>query len=202
MSFLGIAAAAVLSLRSLFAVVMMSSIYSLLAAGLFVLMDAVDVAFTEAAVGAGVATVLLLTTLALTGTEERRRRGVPLVPLLVVVATGALLFYATLDMPSYGDPGTPVQTHLTPQFLERSIPDTTVPNVVTTILASYRGFDTLGEVVVIFTAGIGVIILLGGRFRREEEPEPDGGRQPDGADAATFDGEPAEPAPRGKDAGP
>jgi len=31
---------------------------------------------------------------------------------------------------------------------------------VTNILASYRGFDTLGETIVIFTAGLGVIVLL------------------------------------------
>ena len=64
-------ALAILRLRNLLAVVMLSGIYSLLAAGLFVTMDAVDVAFTEAAVGGGIATVLLLATLALTSDEEK-----------------------------------------------------------------------------------------------------------------------------------
>ena len=45
-------------LRNLFAVVMLSGMFSLTAAVLYVVMDAVDVAFTEAAVGAGIATVL------------------------------------------------------------------------------------------------------------------------------------------------
>ena len=41
-----------------------------------------------------------------------------------------------------------------------------VPNVVTSVLADYRGYDTLGETTVIFTAGIGVLLLLKGRRRR------------------------------------
>ncbi|MBT3768063.1 MAG: DUF4040 domain-containing protein, partial [Rhodospirillales bacterium] len=54
---MAVAAIALVRLRNLFAVVMFSGIYSLLAAVLYVVMDAVDVAFTEAAVGAGIATV-------------------------------------------------------------------------------------------------------------------------------------------------
>ena len=38
-----------------------------------------------------------------------------------------------------------------------------MPNLVTAVLASYRGFDTLGEVTVVLTAGIGVLLLLGRR---------------------------------------
>jgi multicomponent Na+:H+ antiporter subunit B len=43
--------------------------------------------------------------------------------------------------------------------------------VVTAVLASYRGFDTLGETVVIFTAGVGVIALLRRRRARDDEEE-------------------------------
>ena len=49
-------------------------------------------------------------------------------------------------------------------ILENTLNDTGVINTVTAILASYRGFDTMGEVVVIFTAGVGVLCLL----KREE----------------------------------
>ncbi len=52
--FLAVTAIAVVRLRSLFAVVMLFGIYSLLSASIFVVLDAVDVAFTEAAVGAGI----------------------------------------------------------------------------------------------------------------------------------------------------
>ena len=53
-----ITALAVVRTRSLFAVVTLSGVFSLLSALLFVTLDAVDVAFTEAAVGAGISTVL------------------------------------------------------------------------------------------------------------------------------------------------
>jgi hypothetical protein len=44
--------------------------------------------------------------------------------------------------------------------LEASGEEIGVENVVTSVLASYRGFDTLGETTVVFTAAIGVMILL------------------------------------------
>ncbi len=152
-------------MRSLFAAVMLTGIYSLLTASLFVLMDAVDVAFTEAAVGAGVTTVLMLGTLALVRVmpEQAEPRHGRLLPLAVVCLTGAALIYATVDMPLYGDPQAPAQQHVAPRYLEQSAEEVGLPNVVTSVLASYRGYDTLGEVAVIFTAGIGVMLLLGGR---------------------------------------
>ncbi len=166
-------------LRSLFAVVMLSGLYSLLSASVFVVLDAVDVAFTEAAVGAGITTVLMLGTLALTDREEKTPAHTAALPLIVVLATGAALVYGTLDMPRWGDPRAPSQTHVAPESLAYSVRQTgedaateiEVPNVVTAVLASYRGYDTLGEVTVIFTAGIGVLLLLGlarpgGRRRR------------------------------------
>ena len=157
-------ALALIRLRNLFAVVMLSGIYSLVSAGLFVVMDAVDVALTEAAVGAGVATVFMLSTLALTtGQEKMPPTHTPLLPLLVVLITGAVLIYGTSDMPLYGDPANPAHQHVAPRYIEDSPQEVGVPNMVTAVLASYRGFDTLGEVVVVFTAAIGVLILIGGR---------------------------------------
>ena len=155
-------------LEDLFAAAMLFSIFSLLSAGLFTLMDAVDVAFTEAAVGAGISTVLILGTLALTSEREYQSRFKPL-PLVVVFITGAALIYGTGDMPAYGDPEAPIHQHLAPDFIEGTKKDVGMPNIVTAVLASYRGFDTYGEVMVIFTAGIGVILLLGGRRRSEGE---------------------------------
>lgn len=158
----------VVRLRSLFAVVMLSGIYSLLAATMFVVLDAVDVAFTEAAVGAGISTVLMLGALALVKTEEKTDARRTILPLLVSLVAGAALIYGTLDMPHYGDPNAPIQTHVAPTYLRESIPQTTVPNVVTSVLASYRGYDTLGETTVILTAGVGVMLLLGARRRRRK----------------------------------
>ncbi|MGE0118632.1 MAG: DUF4040 domain-containing protein [Dongiaceae bacterium] len=164
--FLAATAVAIVLLRNLFAVVMLSGIYSLLSAGLFVVLDAVDVAFTEAAVGAGISTVLMLGTLFLTSRQEKPPLRPAVLPLAIVLATGAVLVYGTFDMPHFGDPSAPVHGHVVPRYLEESAAEVGLPNVVTSVLASYRGYDTLGEVTVIFTAGVGVLLLLAGSHRR------------------------------------
>jgi multicomponent Na+:H+ antiporter subunit B len=163
---------AIVRMRSLLAVAMLTSIYSLLSASLFVVLDAVDVALTEAAIGAGISTILMLATIALTSDEEKAPRHTPLLPLIVVVVTGAALIYGTLDMPHYGDPAAPVHHHVAPAYLHDTPGEIGVPNVVTSVLASYRGYDTLGEVTVIFTAGAGVLALLGYRTRRRNSQGP------------------------------
>ena len=95
-TFLAVIAIAVIRLRDLFAAVMLMGIFSLLSASLFTVMDAVDVAFTEAAVGAGISTVLMLATLSLTTSKESTlyQRPQPMA-LIAVVLTGAALVYAT-----------------------------------------------------------------------------------------------------------
>jgi multicomponent Na+:H+ antiporter subunit B len=154
-------------IRDLFAVIMLFGIYSLVSAGFFLDLDAPDVALTEAAIGAGVAPLLMLATLALTREETIRQPSAKksmhtaLLPVLVVTMTGAALIYATFDMPYFGDPAGPAHNHVAPRYLQASGQEIGIPNVVTSVLASYRGFDTLGEVFVIFTAEIGVLSLLG-----------------------------------------
>ncbi|MBF0621014.1 MAG: DUF4040 domain-containing protein [Magnetococcales bacterium] len=158
--------------RSLFAVVMLSGIYSLLSATLFIALDAVDVAFTEAAVGAGISTVLMLGTLALTTRDEEEtppKGGI--LPLLVVMVTGSALLYATIDMPNFGDPMAPIHHFMAPHYVEHSGVETGIPNIVTSVLASYRGYDTMGETTVILTATIGILAILGrGRKRPKKLP--------------------------------
>ncbi len=166
--FLAAVTLGIISTRNLFAVVVLGSAYSFLMATLLIAMDAVDVGMTEAAVGAGVSTVLLLSALHLTKTEEGPARHSNLLPLVLSLIVGAALVYGTWGLPGYGQGNTPVHNHVGPDYLQRSIPETTVPNVVTSVLASYRGYDTLGEVTVIFTAGIGVLMLLRGRRRRDD----------------------------------
>jgi len=170
-----VVAVAVARLRNLFGVVMLTGIFSLMGAAAYVVLDAVDVAFTEAAVGAGIATVLMLGTLALTTSEEKVTAGVrPLWAMALVSITGAVLIYGTLDMPPYGDPTAPIHNHVAPRYLERSGAEVGPPNVVTSILTSYRGYDTLGEVFVIFTAAIGVLAIVGRPGRRRRKSADDG----------------------------
>tara|TARA_Y100000815_G_scaffold93950_1_gene83014 strand:+ start:203 stop:763 length:561 start_codon:yes stop_codon:yes gene_type:complete len=161
-----ITAIAAIRLHDLFAVTIMFGIYSLLAAAVFVVLDAVDVAFTEAAVGVGISTILMLATIGLVGRQEKPPSHRPLLPLVVVIVTGAALVYGTFDMPPFAAPDAPVQQHVAPRYLEQSPHEIGIPNVVTAVLASYRGYDTLGELTVIFTAGVGVLVLLGFRRRR------------------------------------
>ena len=168
-----ITALAVVRTKSLFAVVTLSGVFSLLSALLFITLDAVDVAFTEAAVGAGISTVLMLGTLALTCRSERSAKKSPVVPLVIIVLTGGVMVYGTLEMPNFGSPKAPAQIHVGPEYFERIPKEIDVPNAVTAILASYRGYDTLGEAVVVFTAGIGVVMLMSGLGRRREDEEVD-----------------------------
>ncbi len=152
--------------RNLFAVIVIFGIYSFLMATVLVALDAVDVAMTEAAVGAGVSTVLMLGALHLCKSEEARPTHRPWLPLAVAVTTGGLLIYGTMGLPDFADPQAPIHQHVVPRYLQNEID---IPNVVTAVLASFRGFDTLGEVTVVFTAGAGIIALL--RRRKKVRPE-------------------------------
>lgn len=78
----------------------------------------------------------------------------------IVAFTGALLIYSTLDMPDWGDPHSPASIHVSPRYIEKTLEETATPNMVTSVLADYRGYDTLGETTVIFTAAICCILLL------------------------------------------
>ncbi len=155
--------------RDLFAVVVLMGIYSFLMATVLVALDAVDVAMTEASVGAGISTVLLLGALHLCKSEEMKPVRKPWLPLAVSATTAGMLVFGTLDLPAFSDPAAPIHTHVVPRYLQDAMRETGVPNVVTAVLASYRGYDTLGETTVVFTAGVGVIALL--RRRRNTQQE-------------------------------
>jgi multicomponent Na+:H+ antiporter subunit B len=165
---MGVTVVAMALQRNLFGVVVLFGIYSFLMATVLVALDAVDVAMTEAAVGAGVSTVLLLGALYLTGGTEAKPLHRPLFPLALSIAVGAVLAYGMQGLPAFSDPQAPIHTHVAPRYLEEGPKETGVPNVVTAVLASYRGYDTLGETVVVFTAGAGVIALLWRRRKKSK----------------------------------
>jgi multicomponent Na+:H+ antiporter subunit B len=171
LTLLAVVTIAVVRQRSLFGVVILTSIYSFLMASVFIVLDAVDVAMTEASVGAGVSTVLLLATLHSVKTTEMRSVRPHMLPLFVSLGTGGILIWGTLVLPPFGTADHVIHKHVAPRYLAESIKETTVPNVVTAVLADYRGFDTLGETTVIFTAGIGVMLLLRGARRRGRSEE-------------------------------
>jgi multicomponent Na+:H+ antiporter subunit B len=172
LTLLVITALAIVRSESLFTAVILTGIFSLLMAANFFLLDAADVALTEAAIGAGISTVLFLGALALTGRRERGDSTNRLLALGVVTVTTLIIIYATFDKPRLGDPQAPVQQHVGPWYLEKTPELIDIPNAVTAVLGSFRGYDTLGEVFVVFTAGIGVLFLLSASTgRRREEPE-------------------------------
>jgi len=162
MALLVVVAFAVVKMRSLFGIVMLQGVYSLVCAAWFVSLDAVDVAFTEAAVGAGVSTVLMLSAMLL---ADRKSTPVPmnrqLGALIVVCLAGAAMLWAIGDMPALGDANSPANAYVGTDYLAKTAKEVQIPNVVTAVLASYRGYDTFGEAVVIFAAGLGVLLLLG-----------------------------------------
>jgi multicomponent Na+:H+ antiporter subunit B len=162
---LGAVTISIVRVRGLFAAVVLLGIYSLLMATLFIVLDAVDVAMTEAAVGAGVSTVFFLGALSLTDTVEASAKRPQIMPVVVALVTAGALLWGLSDLPEFGSPDQPIHSQGA-DYLARSIPETGIANVVSAVLASYRSFDTLGETTVVFTAGIGILALL--RRRRGE----------------------------------
>jgi multicomponent Na+:H+ antiporter subunit B len=169
LTLLVITALAIVQTESLFAAVILTGIFSLLMAANFFLLDAADVALTEAAIGAGISTVLFLGALALTGERERGKSTNRLIALGVVTVTTLIVIYATFDKPRLGDAEAPVHQHVGPWYLEKTPELIDIPNSVTAVLGSFRGYDTLGEVFVVFTAGIGVLFLLSARSAARPE---------------------------------
>lgn len=87
----------------------------------------------------------------------------------ILVFTAAVLFYAAADLPPWGDPHTPAADHVSPTYIEDAYADTHTPNMVTAVIADYRGYDTLFETAVIFTAGLACVLILAEVRRRDSE---------------------------------
>jgi multicomponent Na+:H+ antiporter subunit B len=167
--FMAITVLTLILTRNLFSVIVLSGIYSFLMATILVALDAVDVAMTEASVGAGISTVLLLGALSLCKSEEATPAHKPWLPLAVSMSVGALLVYGAFGLPGFNDTAAPMHQNVVPRYMQNEVD---VPNVVTAVLASFRGYDTLGETTVVFTAGAGLIALL--RRRKKIEPVESG----------------------------
>ena len=161
LTLLVLTAVAIVRTDNLFVAVMLMAIFSLLMAANFFILDAADVALTEAAVGAGVTTVIFLGALALTAERERSKSVGRWLALGIVSLIVLVLIYATFDKPRLGDPNAPVHQHVAPWYLEKTPELIGIPNVVTAVLGSFRGYDTLGEVFVVLAACIGVMFILG-----------------------------------------
>jgi len=171
-----VCALASIMVKDLMSAAVIFGAYSFLMCLLWTEMGAVDVAFTEASVGAGVGTVFFIAAVFRTTRHVSRRSegrlGMKFLGLLGAMMTGLLLLAGVHDFPGWADPNSPASQHVSPYYLTRSIEDTSVPNIVTSVLADYRGFDTMFETTVIFTAGIAVTLILRRKFASEKGTEP------------------------------
>ena len=156
--------------RNLFINIIFLSIFSLLMATIYLILGAPDVAITEAAIGTGISTFLFLGTLLLTGENEKECKT-PILALIAIILTGSALIFGITSLPSFGDVTAVTNQHLAPFFLSESESKMGIPNVVTSILASYRAFDTLGEAFVVFTAAISILLILRGNNEDDDDEE-------------------------------
>ena len=143
---------------------------------IWVLLAAPDVALIEAAVGAGVTSVLFMITLVKTSgsrsAEEEDEKGIfrsiNLPALLVVGGLAIPLGYAFLSLDPVGSATAPAVSATfadgaqTPYgyYIEQTVPETGFPNSVVAVLVVYRGLDTLGELIVAFAAAVSILVVL------------------------------------------
>ena len=153
-------AIALLKARTVIYTVLLTSAYSLVASLMFITLDAVDVAFTEASVGAGISTILFLAAMAFLPKKEEKNVTNQAFPALLCLTLGGVLIWCSFDLPEIGLATSPIHQHIVPEYILGSRDDIGIPNIVTSVLASYRGYDTFGETIVVFTAGIAVLAIL------------------------------------------
>ncbi len=160
------------SVRGVLSATIVFSAYSFLMCLLYAEMGAVDVAFTEAVVGAGISTIFFIAALFRSTTRSRliirgvddpqhfKDQGLKVLPLALSVITGMLLLYGMADFPLWGDPGSLPNSHVSAYYIGNVVKETHVPNLVTAVLGDYRGYDTMFELVVIYCAGVSVVSIL------------------------------------------
>jgi multicomponent Na+:H+ antiporter subunit B len=138
--------------------------YSLGLAILWVVFRAPDVGLTEAAVGAGVTTSLFLVAIAKTTPPTGERafslRWDPRALLIGAAVVGALGL-SVPALPAVGEPAAPAfADDAAAAYYLGTTADFGIDNVVTAVLVVFRGFDTFGEIAVVFAAGVAVLVVL------------------------------------------
>ena len=88
--------------------------------------------------------------------------------LAFLISFVGLFGYVSADLPDRGDPHAPANEHLAAEFIKLTAEEVEIPNIVSAILADFRGYDTLGETIVIFTAGLAVLLALQRGYKRDD----------------------------------
>ena len=146
--------------KTMIETVILLSVFSMLICVIYLIMDAPDVAMTEAALGACLSSCILLNLIKIIKDDKAVKQYNTIAAAILCAVFIAVLSFAGFDLPLYGDAGSNVQTHVSKYYIENTKTDINIPSMVAAILASYRGFDTLGETTVILIAGLGVLLIL------------------------------------------
>lgn len=142
-------------------------VFSFAAAAFYAVLGAVDVAFTEAVLGAVIATAFFVSAIhRSTRSAEPDREPKRRWSWLVLAGAALALGLAGRRLPALGDPASPPTARVSPRYIESGHSETGARNLVTGVIIDYRGYDTLGETVVIFTAGLACLLILPGAWRR------------------------------------
>lgn len=154
--------------KTMIETVILMSVFSMLICVIYLIMDAPDVAMTEAALGACLSTCILLNLIKIIKDDKPVKQYSFVAPAILCVIFIAVLTFASFDLPEYGDAASNVQTHVSKYYIENTKNDIGIPSIVAAVLASYRGYDTLGETTVILIAGLGVLLILSAKGKRSD----------------------------------
>jgi len=148
--------------KELISAVLLMGAFSFFLAIIWSVLSAPDVSFTEAMVGAGTSTIFML--LALLGSKHecknRDFQAFPWLATLIILGLGVLFIWASADLPFQGSTQSAASRYLSPYYLLNAYQETKTPNAVTAVVVDYRGFDTLIESAVIFTAGLACMLIM------------------------------------------
>ena len=164
LGFLCLCAVLALTAKDLLASVILFGAFSFFSVAFYTMVGALDVAFTEAALGAAVATVFFVSAIHRSTQRAETRsagRNTTAWSLAAVILAGGALIYAAGGLPVFGDLDSPAARHVSPRYIEKGLSETGAHNLVTGVIVDYRGYDTLGETVVILTAGLACLLILG-----------------------------------------
>ncbi len=147
--------------------VILMSLSSLIVCVCYLLMDAPDVAMTEASLGACLSTAIFLR---LARKQQQSFNIVAKLPLyqnivyaLICVFFAICLALVGFDLPEFGLMESPLHQHISKYYINHTTEQIGIPSFVAAILASYRGYDTLGETTVILCAAVSVVLIFSNR---------------------------------------
>ena len=153
-------AVAIVHSTSLLSAVILTTAMSILCALLYAIMAAPDVALTEASIGACVTTCFLLATLKYVN-KDTDKLNIDYLSMGICIALFIAIIFHSLGLHEYGYVDSLTNGGAVAYYKENFGKDTGLLSIVNSILASYRGFDTFGETLVIFVAGVSLLLILG-----------------------------------------